>query len=206
MLQSNFHQIRYATEKNPHLAEIEKKNPQIFENWKFPTELKADEIVSSDTVKVVSVEKSVAEVLKQAIENRHLSLELQGIHFPILCACIGQWDSLEKPLELITAQLVPLSNRPLNADEIQQKQQLQLQKSILEVIQDASGLEKKLNVLIGIKIKGFDQILSPFYRDLNDLIKLLYSAEPAGAEIYSVIDSDDPNHILLMGSEVLNSC
>ena len=44
VLKDNFQTIRYATDKNPHLAEIEKHNPEIFKNWKLSEALKDDEV------------------------------------------------------------------------------------------------------------------------------------------------------------------
>ena len=78
-----------------------------------------------------------------------------------------------------------------------------LQKAFLELIQDPGELEKKLNILKGIKIKGLDEALKPFYRDLEDAVKFMHSASQPKAEGYKVIDTDDPNHFLLMGTEVL---
>ena len=67
-------------------------------------------------------------------------------------------------------------------------------------------MEKKLNILKGIKIKGLDEALKPFYRDLEDAVKFMHSSGQPSAEAYKVIDTDDPNHFLLMGTEVLKSC
>ena len=48
--------------------------------------------------------------------------------------------------------------------------------------------------------------MKPFYRDLEDAVKFMHSSGKPKAEAYEVIDTDDPNHFLLMGTEVLNSC
>jgi hypothetical protein len=48
--------------------------------------------------------------------------------------------------------------------------------------------------------------MSPFYNDLTDAIKFLHSSGQSTIDDYKVIDTDDPNHFLLMGTEVLNSC
>ena len=113
---------------------------------------------------------------------------------------------MDKPLELIAEQLVPLQNRRLTPEEIELKQRLLLQKALLELIKDPVDVEKKLNILKGIKIKGLDEVLKPFYRDLEDAVKFMHSSAHPKAEGYKVIDTDDPNHFLLMGTEVLNSC
>lgn len=205
VLQGEFQHSRYAIENNPHLAQIQKQTPDIFEKWKQSTELTEDEITLKETGKAVSIEKKVVETLKLAVENHHLGLAEQETYFPILSNCMGNWEQLEEPLQLIANKLVPLSNRVLSEDELQQRQQLQLQKAFLELIQDPSDLEKKLNNLKGIKIKGLDKMNS-FYSELDDLVKLMRSSMKHKAEAYKVIETDDPNHFLLMGTEVLNSC
>ena len=206
VLKDSFQSTRYATDKNPHLAEIQQHYPEIFEKWKLSAVLKDDEVDIKETGKAIPVEKKVVETLKQAVENRHLGLERQEALFPILAACKGKWEQLEKPLELIAQQLTPRANRRLTPEEIEAKQRLLLQKALLELIQDPGELEKKLNILKGIKIKGLDEALSPFYRDLEDAVKFMHSSGQYKAEGYKVIDTDDPNHFLLMGTEVLNSC
>ena len=207
VLKDNFQTTRYTTLKNPHLAEIKQNYPEIFKNWKLSEVLKDEEVGLKDTGKAIPIEKRVVETLKQAVENRHLGgLEHQEALFPILAACKGKWEPLDKSLELITQQLAPLLNRRLTPEELELRQRLLLQKAILELIQDPRDLEKKLNILKGIKIKGLDEVLKPFYSDLVDAVKFLHSAGQPKAEDYRVIDTDDPNHFLLMGSEVLNSC
>ena len=206
VLKDNFQTTRYATDTNPHLAEIQQNYPKIFENWKLSEVLKDDELGLKDAGKAIPVEKRVVETLKQAVENRHLGLERQEALFPILSASKGKWELLDQPLKLIAQQLDPLLNRRLTPEELELRQRLLLQKSFLELIKDHGELEKKLNILKGIKIKGLDEDLKPFYRDLEDALKFMHSAGLPKAEAYKVIDTDDPNHFLLMGTEVLNSC
>ena len=206
VLKGNFQTTRYTTDNNPHLAEIEQHYLQIFENWKLSVALKDAELGIKDTGKAIPVEKRVVETLKQAVENQHLGLERQEALFPILDACKGKWELLDQPLKLIAQQLAPLLNRRLSTEEIERKKCLLLQKAFLELIKNPGELEKKLNILKGIKIKGLDEDLKPFYRDLEDGVKFMHSSGQPKAEGYKVIDTDDPNHFLLMGTEVLNSC
>ncbi len=206
VLQGNFTQIRYAVENNPHLEQIKKSHLKVFEAWQKPVNLTAAEVTSKDTVKEIPVETMVVENLKQAVANHHLGLELQEALFPILSACIGNWNSLDTSLKLIEQQLEPLANRRLTPEELSQNKRLQLQKYILELILDPSDLEKKLNVLKGAKVKGLEEVLAPFYKDLEDAVQLLHSSQKSSPEELKMMDSDDPNHFLLMGTEVMNSC
>ncbi len=206
VLKKEFTQVRYAVENNPHLNQIKKSHPKVFEAWQKPASLTAAEITSEGSVKAISVEVKVVENLKQALVNRHLGLEHQERLFPIVSACIGNWNTLEASLKLIKEQLEPLSNRRLTSEEMLQRQLLQLQKYLLELIVDPSDLEKKLLVLKGIQVKGLEQALAPFYQDLKDAVQMLHSSKKSSPAENAVMDSDDPNHFLLMGTEVLNSC
>ena len=134
VLKDNFQTTRYATDTNPHLAEIKQNYPEIFEKWKLSAVLKDDEVGLKNTGKAIPVEQRVVEMLKQAVENKHLGLERQEALFPILAGCKGKWDPVAAPLELIAQLLAPLKNRRLTTEEIELKQRLLLQKSILELI------------------------------------------------------------------------
>ena len=81
VLKDNFQITRYATDKNPHLAEIEKHYPEIFKNWKLSALLKDDELDIKNAGKAIPIEKRVVETLKQAVENRHLGHERQRPSF-----------------------------------------------------------------------------------------------------------------------------
>jgi hypothetical protein len=204
VLQGNFQDLRYATDNNPHLAEIQQNYPKIFEKWKVSTDLKGSELGIEDTGKAIPIEKKVVETLKQSVENDHLGLGQQKTLFPHLTDCKGKWEQLEKSLEEITQQLAQLSVRSLTSKALEQIQRLQIEKSLLELIKDPSDLEKKLNNLKEITV--LNTALAPFYSDLEDAIKFIHSSGQSEVESYRVIDTDDPNHILLMGTEVLSSC
>ncbi len=206
VLQGNFSQTRYAVENNPHLDQIKKSHPKVFEAWQKPVSMATGEIASKDIKREISVEARIIDNLKQAVENRHLGDDQQETIFPILNACRGNWGSLNSALKSIEQQLGTLSNRRLNAEELSQKQRLQLQKHLLEMMMDSSNLENKLNVLKSIQIKGLEKALAPFYQDLEDSAKLLRSSQITSPKEMMLVDSDDPNHFLLMGTEVLNSC
>lgn len=206
VLQGKFLQVRYATQKNHHLEYIKHHQPKIFEGWQLSACLTEDEIALKGPVKTVSKENRVVDILKRAVEDRHLGLERQAKLFPILSSCADNWHMVKNALNQILEELKPLSNRPLTGIEIQQKQLLQLQKAVLELVLEPSDLEDKLNRLKACKITGLDEVLSPFYQDLKDAAKLLHATEKSSSDTYKVIDSDDPNHFLLMGTEVLNSC
>ncbi len=206
VLQGNFSQIRYAVDNNPHLDFIKKCHPKVFEAWQKSVSLTPAEIASKDSIKEISVEQRVVDNLRQAVENRHLGSEQQETLFPVLSACIGKWKGLDELLKHLKQDLEPLSNRPLTSEESQHKQQLQLQKLLLELVKDPKDVENKLNVLKAIKIKGFETILGPFYQDLEDAVKMLRSSQKPSPDDMTMIDTDDPNHFLLMGTEVLNSC
>ena len=206
VLKDNFQTTRYATDKNPHLAEIKQYYPQIFENWKLFAVLKDDELDIKDTGKVIPVEKRVVETLKQAVENQHLGLERQEGPLSGFRRLQGKMGVARQAFEAYRSTAGSSAKPPPHPRRNRAKQRLLLQKAVLELIKDPSQLEKKLNILKGIKIKSLDEALNPFYRDLEDAVKFMRSSGQPKAEGYKVIDTDDPNHFLLMGTEVLNSC
>ena len=209
VLQGQFQTLRYALDKNPHLAEIHQHYPKIFEQWKLGAALQGSELGIKETGEAIPIETRVIDALKQSVENNHLGLEKQTTLFPVLNGCKGNWaqlETLETPLKVVAEELAPLSNRRLTAEEKELKQRLLLEKNLLELIKDPSDLEKKLNILKGIKIKGLEEALSPFYSDLEDAVKFMHSAAQPKDEAFKVIDTDDSNHFLLMGTEVLSSC
>ena len=206
VLQGTFKESRYAVNNNPHLAEIQKHHSEIFEKWKSSAELNEEEINTKSSEKAVSIESSIVKTLQLAVENRHLGLEKQESLFPILSGCIGKWDQLQEALDEVVNKLKLVSGHRLSEEKIVQRDTLLLQKQLLEIMQNPDDIKNKLNVLKGIKIKGLDEALSPFYKDIEDAIKLIDSSDPSEQETYKVIDSDEPNDFLLMGTEVLNSC
>lgn len=206
VLKQNFKEVRYATEQNPHLQEIQRRYPKVFESWKEELALEPAELGTEEELEDIPVEKKVVKVLMESVEHRHLGLEKQALLFPHLSQCIGKWNQIEHALHLIAEQLKPLSGHKLNLDELEDKQRLLIEKAVLQLISDPSDLERKLQVLKGLKIKRLDADLLPFYRDLEDAFRLLNSTAKPTVQNYQVIESDDPNHFLLMGTEVLGSC
>ena len=188
------------------MAEIHLHYPKIFEQWKLSAALEGSELGIKETDKAIPAEKRVVDALKRSVENDHLGLGQQKNLFPFLEGCKGNWKQLKKTLGLVADKLAQLSNRRLTAEEIELKQRLLLEKYLLELVNNPIDIEKKLNNLNGIKIKGLERVLDPFYRDLEDALKFMHSSTQSKAEAYTLIDTDDPNHFLLMGTEVLNSC
>ena len=170
VLNGNFQAIRYATDNNHHLAEIQQHYPKIFEQWKLSTALKDGELEAKEAVKEIPIEKRVVDALIQAVENNHLGLERQEALFPILAACKGKWEHVEEPLDSISREISPLLGRRLTEEEMDIKVRLQIQKVLLELIKDSKDLEKKLNILKGLRIQHHNELMNPFYRDLEDAI------------------------------------
>ncbi len=206
VLRGQFIPTRYALDANPHLNEIAANQPEIFEKWKLSTELNLEELGQNAVTNTKTPQQTVVETLKFAVENEHLGGDRQADLLPHLNSCRKNWEQTDMHLKTITEALKPLSDIRPNPEQLEERQRLMLQKSLLEIVTSTEDLDKKFNTLKGWKIKGLDELLSPFYQDLKDVETLLRSPAQPNEQEYRVVDTDDPNHFLLMGTEVLNSC
>ena len=200
ILQGSFEKDRYDVENNPHMAFIQENFPDLFDKWQLSESLEASEMILGDTEQVIPLKERVMHTLKQALEQNHLGGEQQVHLYPHISACLANWEKLEENLALLNQEIVPLTGRRLTQEEILRKQSLLLQKKILELIQQPQALEKQLNALKSLAPQN-----SVFFQDVEDSINILQAPSEKTAA-YQVIDSHDPNHFLLMGTEVLNSC
>ncbi len=195
-----FQKNRYEVTLNPHLAQIHKYHPEVLKKWQEDVVLNEDEAASfENNSMVISPTERIVHALKLALEQGHLGSSLE---YPFIMGCKGDWSKLEENLESVNLELTPLANRPLSADESEKKRVLLLQKKCLELFKQPNKIEQQLLDLKSLLSKDI-----PFYKDVEDAIKMLHSQAAADqASTLQVIDSDHPNHFLLMGTEVLASC
>lgn len=200
ILYGTFQKNRYEVTLNPHLAQIHKYHPEVLKKWQEDVVLNEDEAASfENNSMVISPTERIVHALKLALEQGHLGSSLE---YPFIMGCKGDWSKLEENLESVNLELTPLANRPLSADESEKKRVLLLQKKCLELFKQPNKIEQQLLDLKSLLSKDV-----PFYKDVEDAIKMLHSQAAADqASTLQVIDSDHPNHFLLMGTEVLASC
>lgn len=201
ILDGSFQKARYATDKNPHLEEIRRNHLTVFENWQLKEQLNPAEIEIDSDEEEVPVADRIVNTLKEALVQNHLGGDNQSILYPILSGCIGKWDNLEESLLKIEKLLVPLSNRRLLPKEKEEKLRLLIQKDLLNLLNNSEDLEKKLSDL-----KSHLPEEMEFHHDMESSLKLLQAEGKSQSKTYQVIDTDDPNHFLLMGTDVENSC
>ena len=81
------------------------------------------------------------------------------------------------------------------------KSRLLIEKKLLELLSNSHEMEKKL---MDVKSQIPKEI--EFFNDIEGSLRLLKKTEQQDDNKFTVIDTDDANHILLMGSEVEGSC
>ena len=201
ILNDSFYQDRYRTDVNPHLAEINNFYPNVFTKWQKSQQLSPLEMHIQEKTVLIPVAERIITTLKLALEQHHLGGDKQRDLYAFVSSCAGQWDNLEETFRKIDLELKALSGRKLEADEFEKNKSLLLQKKILVLIRNPEEMEKKIIELKSLVPKDVE-----FYKDIVSSIKMLKTSENEHTTSYQVIDSDDPNHFMLMGTEVLNSC
>lgn len=201
VLSSTFQQKRYEVSQNKHLAEIQQNHPEILKKWQRSIKLTLSESSLKEGIQEVPIEDTILKTLKQALEQNHLGPD-QAIMYPYLTfsdeTTIAE---LKQNLKRINTKLKPLLGHSLPADFQAKKESFLIQKNILELFIKPENLESGLNNLKSRLPKKVE-----FYTDVNHSLTLLRKSNTHSATLSQVIDSDDPNHFLLMGTEVLNSC
>ncbi len=201
VLDNTYTQCRYATKKNPHLAEIASKHPQVFAKWQQPIALEATAVKSQLNYKDEEpLSYKIVKNLKEALAHHHLGGEQQPELFPDLTEYIhGRLES-KAAYSQVEKKLIPLSRR-LEADEMAVKNRLLIEKKVLEVMSLPDNLEKKL-----IDLKSQLPKECEFFNDIEGALRSLKKTAEHSENLMTVVDTDHPNHLLLMGSEVDGSC
>ena len=203
VLEGTFSQKRYQTETNPHLAEINQNYPLVYQKWQQPIELDAKEIeVANFKNSAEPISVAIIKTLKEAIAQEHLGGNMQAVLFPVISRfCKDNGDP--KPLfDEVIKQLIPLSDRRLTKEEAPVKNRLLIERSLLKLFIQPEDMDVQLK-----QIKGLLNSNMEFYQDIEGALnRIKAAAAEKRKQDIKVIDTDDPNHILLMGTEVYNSC
>ena len=200
VLSQTFQQKRYEINQNKQLAAIQQNHPEVLKKWQNSIKLTLSELSLKEGLQEDPIEDTILKTLKQALEQNHLGPD-QPIIYPSL-ALLDVTD-IDKLLEIYTqirTQLQPFLGRTLKNLQAK-KEALLIQKFILELFLAPENLEKGLSNLKSRLPKKVE-----FYTDVNHSLTLLRKSNTQTTTLSQVIDSDDPNHFLLMGTEVLNSC
>lgn len=201
VLENTYTQNRYATEKNPHLALIASKHPQVFAKWQQAIALEASVVKKALNYKEEEpLSHKIVKNLKEALGHKHLGGEQQPELFPALTEYIQGGLESKAALSQVEAKLKPLSRR-LDVDEMAAKNRLLIEKKVLEVMSLPDDLEKKLIDLKSHLLKDCE-----FFHDIEGALRSLKKTAETSENLMTVGDTDHPNHILLMGSEVEGSC
>ena len=201
ILTDTFKTGRYNLAENPHLAEIARSHETVYARWQQEERLDSSEIQFAEPVKAIPVAERIVTNLKLALENHHLGGNEQGTLYPYVDRGLNTSHDIKKIIELIQKEHNTISNVMINPETLVRKQALLLQKKLLELFSNPVEIKKQLTDLKSLVPAKYD-----FNQDIEDSIQMLSNKGKKKPPNYQVFDSDDPNHFLLMGTEVLNSC
>lgn len=204
ILDGNFATKRYETSHNPHLAAIEKNHPEIFKRWRAALQLESEEMAPAAEKKEGFLVQKIKESILEGLRNNHLDIKNQTELYPAISDFIkAPAGNIKEFIERVEKSLEPLSGRRVNQEEAERKKGLLIEKAILELFELNAEEEiiKKLNI-----IKSLLPNENEFNKtDIASCLNLL-AKKDVRPQIYKTLDTDAPNDILLMGTEVENSC
>lgn len=218
VLNGQYPELRYQFDNNPHLKTIFALRPELLTKWKDSIKLSASDILGSNKiitdpiVRNKEIKKNIKEKLSAALEHRHFG-EDQATIFPILSA-FKEWDSPEAIAQakaqlekLFTKELTDLKsiNIPKDKKLIQEKiTQIEIQKNCFKLL-DPTLDEKQLVELLDKIQRVLPKNCEFKTHDIDGIIKQI-NAEIMPHDKWIVKDSDHWEDMLLMGTEVENSC
>lgn len=204
ILEGNFSEKRYEITHNPHLAIIAEKHPEIFKKWQISLQLKPEEMIPAAEKKEDFALQKIKEAMLEGLRNNHLGLQRQAALYPTIAEFIlSSTHDAMKFIEKVEMNLEHLRGRKTSQEETEQKKALLIEKAILEIfkLNNEEEVVKKLNIIKSIlpKENEFNKT------DISGCLNLL-TEKDIRPQTYETVDTDDPNDILLMGTEVENSC
>jgi len=208
VLNGTFKESRYDKSKSEHLQALFGKNEELEKKWKQGEKLSANQLVEEEISQkgheLPKKSDSKADILtlfKTAlITNRHLGDHFER-EYPYLNRCLMDLQQRTIEQDKLKKELIDQKNSKNKDKGLLSK--LRLQASCIELLDPKAGKEKIRGILTNIK--ELDVLVGSEFK--NDVEVLLNSIQnPIEAkEGLIVVDSDDPNDLLLMGTEV-GSC
>lgn len=218
VLNGQYPDLRYKFDGNPHLENIFATRPKLLTKWRTPISLSAPQILGNNKtvtedpiVRSKEIKKFIKEQLKTALEHSHLGKD-QATIFPILSA-FKEWNS---PEDIIQAQTqlekqhteelrrIKSTNNTETKMLIQEKiTQIEIQKNCFNLL-NATLDEEQLDKLLD-RIERVLPPLCEFKRDIVGIKKQI-KTEKMPYDKWVVKDTDHWEDLLLIGSEVENSC
>ena len=213
VLKGSFPAIRYDFSRNEHLMKIFSKNEPLLKLWKANTSIPATALISNISSAQPSPQKPqdlVKNLLKQSLGDGHLEKN----RFPTLYSV--NWNdstSINDTLSQLKGQYNEIKNKidkeKTNKRELdflrKQKDRIIIETSCLELclLEDTKMIES-VKALIKKFSEDFPEEIT-FKQDLEGMQSQLTPREAHRAK-WVVEDTDQWEDMLLMGTEVNNSC
>lgn len=187
--------IRYDLSGNEHLQTIFHGQKGLLDKWKSSFAIDATAILAKaeESAKAEEPRELVKRLLRQSIFDNHLGPE-QSAEYPTLCS-LKDWNgaSIDKALQEVSSKATS-------------KENMQVEVAILKLLEaglNANVVKQRLDELYN-KLSKFKKD-TQFTKDVKDLKGMLEPSK-ASREGWTVHDSDQWEDMLLMGTEVPNSC
>lgn len=213
VLKNEYPEIRYQFEDNAHLEKIFGERPELLAKWKASIRFPATEVLGKGKAREAAIVPSevFGKHLETAIRDNHFGID-QARRFHVLDS-FTEWnnkEAIEKTKELLEKQLSDLIAKLKSTKDAQLKQQIQEQKNDLEVqITCFRALNSDLTEDQLIEFLNRLRRILPDCEfkntDVDGIIKKV-KTEILPHDRWSVKDSDFWEDLLLLGTEVLNSC
>lgn len=199
VLEGRFPESRYDLESNNHLRKIFESRPELFNQWKAPY-IATKDIFKNDEQEGVKpiVERLHDSLYRSLVINKHLGNRLE-YRFPTLFTFICEREFLKdkQSLQIAISDLEKNIMENPSDDLILEKKILQFLN--IDINASSNDVEKVLNDLVETAKEN-----RQFCRDINDFIENMKQSSTVTYEI--LCDSDEWEDLLLMGTEVLESC
>ena len=188
--------VRYQEEPGDHLFTVFSGREALKEGW-----MRGDEKNLSQLVPSIQEEAfDISQYLYQRVcQDAHVSVE----EFPLLVSSLNHPSSLQHNLGILEGNLEQTKNQ-------EERDKLLLQQGLIRLLSPNQTEEEKRTIFNSIKsllsrvFPGEHQ----FKQDLKDLGAALTpkKRENLFLEKWKVVDTDDPQDLLMCGTDVLGSC
>lgn len=211
VLNGHFPHMRYDLKKSKHLNTIFCKNESLLEKWKTQLSFSAEEILSKIKMQTLpekseSPQELTRRLIKLAVDHGHLGLNA-NTDYPNLHV-FKDWDNITA-IRLIMSKLreeqnLLSSKKSLPKDMLIKKKKLNSIEIYCFQLLDPNIAEEKLKELLRTLYNNLPDGMV-FKEDIKGILETI-SAQKTPQTKWIVQDSDEWEDMLLMGTEVNNSC
>jgi hypothetical protein len=189
VLNGTYPQIRYDFDENPHLQTLFSNDEELFKKWQKSLPIKIDR-TAQETAKIETPQELVQRLTRQTLSDSHLGPDQKSTYPELESVLAG------------SANLASLKETVQKADEPERNRTTIVLKcaELLDPKSDPHQLKAALNALLNLLSDGVE-----FKRDVKAMLNRL-SAPKSFPRNWTIEDTDFWEDMLLMGTEVDNSC